>query len=125
MCLGTVDGQPCPARLHGKACAQISRGHAEIGCFTCSDCLSRKFAPGKSRDELTAEAIRSAEETMVLRLSQGAESTGASYSDYLRRQREYMDSVGLLGIGVMPSDDADVFQMFLSWLVLTRDKPCH
>ena len=33
VCLGRVDGWPCPAFLHGVACAQLKKGHASLGCF--------------------------------------------------------------------------------------------
>ena len=32
VCLGRVDGEPCPATLHGCACAQLKKGHASLGC---------------------------------------------------------------------------------------------
>ena len=46
VCLGRVDGNPCGARLHGVGCAQLTKGHASLGCFLCADCRVRKMFPG-------------------------------------------------------------------------------
>ena len=122
MCLGQVQGQRCPARLHGVACAQISRCHASLGCFTCPDCYLRKLSGGADPGSMPEGARATAEQTMLLRLSQGAEATGGSYSDFQMLERAFMASHGGLRGAVMPCDDSDVFMMFLSWLVIARDR---
>jgi len=118
VCLGVIGGQRCTARLHGVSCAQLTRGLAALGCFLCPDCYLRKQAPGTDPHEPPEEMRQVAEQTMPLRLSQGAEATGSSYSDFERLERDYMVSLGGFVGPVRPSDDSDVFMMFLSWLVL-------
>ena len=59
---------------------------------------------------------------MILELSTGAEATGASYSDFIRLENEFvLRIVGFTG-SIRPSDDEEVFKMFLSWLVVTRER---
>ena len=53
VCLGRVNGLPCAARLHGRKCAQLTKGHAGLGCFLCPDCRVRKLLP----DAEPAEAL--------------------------------------------------------------------
>merc|ERR1712070_982451 len=102
VCLGRVDGEPCPATLHGCACAQLKKGHASLGCFLCTDCRVRKL--GVVADVEAARSI--AETAMLVQMSSGAEATGASYFDFKTLEREFMASLGSLqGGGVMPSDD--------------------
>ena len=67
-----------------QRCAQLTRGHASLGCFTCADCRLRKLAPGADPASATPEARQVAEQTCLLELSTGAEAMGGSYSDYLR-----------------------------------------
>ena len=76
VCLGEVDGAPCPARLHGVRCAQITKGHAALGCFRGTSCRLRRLSPDTRLSDFPEEAVRVAEETMLLELSSGAEATG-------------------------------------------------
>ena len=123
ICLGRIDGNPCPARLHGVGCAQLKKGHASLGCFLCADCRVRKMLPGEDPGEAPESARDIAMTAMLIQLSSGAEATGASYFDYKRLEREFMASIGGLAAGgVLPSDDADVFIMFMCWLVCARDR---
>ena len=122
VCLGSVGGVPCPARLHGQRCAQLTRGHAALGCFTCADCRLRKLAPGADPASATPEARQVAEQTCLLELSTGAEATGGSYSDYLRLENEFVASVGSLAGTVRPSDDGEVFKMMMNWLVSSASR---
>ena len=59
---------------------------------------------------------------MLIQMSSGAEATGASYFDYQRLEREFMSSLGGLAGGVLPSDDPDVFIMFMCWVVCSKDR---
>eukprot|EP00966_Prymnesium_polylepis_P197137 4568647-Prymnesium_polylepis.1 len=37
-CYGTRAGAPCPSRVHGVRCAQITKGFVSLGVFLCPDC---------------------------------------------------------------------------------------
>ena len=122
VCLGVVDGAPCPARLHGVQCAQLTRGQAALGCFRCAACRMRCMAPGVDLNTLPPVALQTAEATMLLELSSGAEATGGSFHDVLRMQTEFMAGpAGIVG-SVMPLDDAEVFKMFLTWIVTSKER---
>ena len=36
VCLGMVNGAPCPARLHGMKCAQLVKGHTRLSDASCA-----------------------------------------------------------------------------------------
>ena len=57
VCLGMVDGAPCPARVHGQRCAQLIRGHASLGCFLCPQCRVREVYPGRDEADLPESAL--------------------------------------------------------------------
>ena len=108
--------------IHGMKCAQIVKGHASLGCFLCPDCRLRKARPGGDPSEAPKGARDIAMTAMLIKMSSGAEATGASYFDYIRLEREFMESVGGLAEGRLPSDDADVFIMFMCWLVCSKER---
>ena len=86
-------GRPgCQAKLHGKECAQISKGHAELGAFICPDCRMQSFDPDADVALMSEEAREAAENAMLLEMTTGAESTGATYSDLKNLEREFMES---------------------------------
>ena len=75
-------GKPgCQARIHGMACAQISKGHAELGAFTCTECRLQRIDPEADVAQMSAAARESAENAMLWEMTTGAESTGATYAD--------------------------------------------
>ena len=117
-------GRPgCTARVHGKSCAQISKGHAELGAFTCPDCRLRRFDPEADVAQMSSAARESAENAMLWEMTTGAESTGATYSDLKKLEREFMDARGGGSATCnMPTDDPEVFKMFLQWLVVDRGR---
>ena len=122
VCRGLVAGAPCEAKLHGRKCAQLPKGLAELGCFLCPDCRFRAMNPG-SDDAISDQARGICESAMLIEMSTGAEATGASYSDFKNLEREFMEAVGATGPNrVMPSDNAEVFKTFLNWLVNARDR---
>ena len=60
---------------------------------------------------------------MLIELTSGAEATGASYAEFKRLESEFALSLGvLLEEMVLPSDDAEVFKLFLIWFVTTRQR---
>ena len=122
ICLGRVGGAPCPARLHGRGCAQLTKGHASLGCFLCPKCRVREALPGAADADLPKSALEIAEVTMLVQMSTGAEATGASYFDYQRLEREFMESIGGLAGGVLPSDNHNVFMMFMCWIVTAKER---
>ena len=90
-----------------------------MGCFLCTDCRAKKLG----LEEITESARSIAETAMLIQMSSGAEATGASYYDYKSLEREFMASIGsLLPGGVMPSDDPDVFMMFMCWVVCSKER---
>ena len=122
ICLGRVNGAPCPARLHGRKCAQLTKGHASLGCFLCPQCRVRETRPGVAEEDMPAAALELATVTMLIQLSSGAEATGASYFDYQRLEREFMESIGGLAGGILPSDSHNVFLMFMCWIVTAKER---
>ena len=112
-CIGT-----CHRQLHGVKCAQITAGHALIGCFECADCQLESI--GAERP-YTEDAIRGAEETMLLILSRGAESSGAGFADWVKKEAEWALSVGG-GSVRLPSDHPTSLNLFFTWLVRDADR---
>ena len=121
VCLGGPPGSPCPATLHGVSCAQLTKGHASLGCFKCPTCRLRKLFP-HATPPFPPEAVKTAEETMLISLSAGAEATGSSYSDFKQLETAFVMSVGGLIGTVLPSDDPDVFMMFLDWMICSKER---
>ena len=110
-CIGS-----CHRQLHGVKCAQLSQGHATLAVFECHRCMLEKIAsPPFSED-----ALRNAEETMILGLSSGAEGTGAGYADFVKLEAEWALTFGAGANVTLPSDHETSLKMFLTWLV--RDK---
>ena len=122
MCVGRINGAPCPARLHGRKCAQITKGHAALGCFLCPDCRLREARPGEDPEGALPEAREMATIATLIQLSSGAEATGASYFDYKNLEREFMASTGGLVGSTLPSDSASVFITFMCWLVCKKER---
>jgi hypothetical protein len=58
--------------------------------------------------------------TMVLEMTQGAESKAGSYADYVRLAEEYVVSGGMAAAGgrlIMPHNSLGACKDFCSWLV--------
>lgn len=123
ICLGEIAGQPCPQRVHGVACLGLSRGHASLGCFRCTACFVRAMVPSVSSPDESHPSWRHAESTSMLEMSQGAEATGASWSDYIQLETAFVLGVGAVtGIEVLPRDSAAVFMCMLTWLVADKER---
>ena len=82
----------------------------------------REIYPGTEDADLPESALAIARITMLVQMSCGAEATGASYLDYQRLEKEFMESVGGLAGAVRPSDNANVFMIFMCWLVAAKEK---
>ena len=119
-CIGS-----CHRQLHGVKCAQITHGHAIIGCFECPDCRLRKiFGRTQSAAQPYPEAaIKDAEETMLLELSRGAEGTGSGYADYVQLESRWALDVGGGEKIKLPSDSPEALKLFLTWLVREAERP--
>ena len=112
----------CGRRLHVASCAGMGSGYAALGNFTCPECRLDKIVTGGARSE-TARAL--AARTMVLELGQGAESTGGSYSDYIKLEEAFVatHSGETSGGGiVLPRHNAEAFKNFISWMAMDRDR---
>ena len=58
---------------------------------------------------------------MIIELTTGAEASGKGFHDFKNLELEFLGSLGFLQpVMVLPSDDADVFMMFLGWLVTEK-----
>ena len=123
ICLGKVNGVACTARVHGVHCAQISKGHASLGCFKCPSCFARATDPA-AQPPFGGELLQIATVTSLRSMSRGAEATGGSYADFLRLEREFMASIGRAGLtgGVLPRDSPEVFMMWMIWLVTSKQR---
>jgi hypothetical protein len=113
-CVGT-----CHRKLHGIRCAQLSKGHAQLAVFECSDCMLRKVTGHEP--PYTEKAQKNAEETMILKLSRGAEKTGAGYSDLVALEAEWALDQGGQGVR-LPTDCEASLEMFLTWLVREKGR---
>ena len=130
VCLGSLLGSPlmgpCPARVHGVTCAQIASGFASLGVFRCSDCRLRSLMPSSVgvADFVFSDAARLAtERAMLLEMSAGAEQTGASFAEFKRLEAQFALSLGVLvGDIALPSDDPEVFKLFLAWVATTSGR---
>jgi len=110
----------CHRQLHGVKCAQITHGHAVIGCFECPDCqLAEIFGHDGPFPE---PARRDAEETMILTLSRGSEKTGSGYADFVNLQSEWALEYGG-GQLKLPVDNEKSLKLFLTWIVRQKDRP--
>ena len=122
----------CGISLHVATCAQLGKGYAALGNFTCVTCRMREVLqrPGES---LTEEQVRLrategfesvTERTMVLELSQGKEGTAAGYAEYTRLEEEYTMGMGLVLEGqlLLPRHSAGAFNNFCTWLTLDAER---
>ena len=82
VCRGLFEGAPCTARLHGRRCAQLPKGHAVLGCFLCPECRMRAMNPGQAVGDMPMAAREMCETAMLTEMSSGAEATGASFADF-------------------------------------------
>ena len=104
----------CHRSLHGVKCAQITHGHAVIGCFECPDCRLRKIF---QRDPPYPEsAVRDAE------LSRGAEKSGAGYADLVQFQSEWALEIGKGESIALPADSTAALKLFLTWIVRQKHR---
>ena len=112
----------CGRRLHMMQCAEVGKGYAAVGNFTCPQCRGAEMmAPGAEPTELV---LATAAQTMVMEMTQGAESTGASYAAYEALEERYTMGMGqtLDGQVVRPRHSEEAYKNFLTWMTLTADR---
>ena len=124
----------CGRSLHVETCAQMGKGYAALGNFTCVDCRindpSNPILKASSDEAPTPDAAKVHElttRTMVLELEQGAETTAAGYSEFVRLEEEYASGMGLTLDGqggnlVMPRHSSGAFKNFMIWLSQDADR---
>lgn len=107
----------CGRSLHLVACANVGKGYAALGNFTCVEC--RLTASGVDPPSASTElrAVNSA--TMMLELTQGAESTAAGYADYVALEERYVLGMGMVLDGdtvVLPRNNLTSFKNMMTWM---------
>jgi hypothetical protein len=122
----------CGVRLHVATCAQLGKGFAALGNFTCAACRLRsslaRAGEVLSRGDVLARAspdlLSVAERTMVLELSQGKEGTAAGYAEYTRLEEEYARGMGLVLDGelILPRHSEEAFKNFCTWFALDAER---
>jgi len=116
----------CGRTLHVESCAQLGRGYAALGNFTCPECRLGVLGVDPVGEGTESPLRRTVTRTMVLELGQGKEATTAGYAEYVRLEERYAMGMGkLLDDGFqMPRHSAASFQNFLTWFVLDADRAC-
>ena len=113
----------CYRSLHVEVCAQMGKGYAALGNFTCPECRLAKIM---DRPEEASERLREVvSRTMVLELGQGKETTAASYAEYTRLEELYVQGMGqvLDGGGLkLPRHSPEAFKNFCTWMVINEER---
>ena len=110
-CLG------CHRQLHGVTCAELSRGFASLGCFTCHVCrLSQQFPGAPAGYVFSDAAVRAKERDMLFEMVTAQEATGASFADYASLKVRYLTSLNEVAESQSPEDSEEAFKSFLHWL---------
>ena len=118
VCLGG-----CGRRLHLVSCAGVGAGFAALGNFTCPECRMDRMVPiGEERNDRTYALCA---RTMLLEMTQGSESTSASYADYEKLEEEFVTTHSSRPEGggiLLPRHSEESFKNFVSWMALDRDR---
>ena len=107
----------CGRSLHLVSCAQVGKGFAALGNFTCVECR----LTASCVDPLTASVDnrRVNAETMMLELTQGAEATAAGYADYVALEERYVLGMGMVTDGpglILPRNNLTSFKNMMTWM---------
>ena len=112
----------CGRSLHMLSCAEVGRGYAALGAFTCQHCRGRRLmAVGRPTPAVLARAAK----TMVLEMTQGAESTAGSYAEYVRLAEEYASGDGLQAAGgrlLLPHANVEACKNFITWYATEKNR---
>ena len=115
----------CGAMLHVATCAQMGKGFAALGNFTCHTCrLQQVMASGDAADA-SEEVVDRVMRTLVLELGQGREATAASYAEYTRLEEKYALGLGQVLDGGrlnLPRHNEESFKNFLTWLAMDEQR---
>ena len=112
----------CGRTLHMLTCARVGKGYAALGNFRCPSCRAKEMV---AEGEPTEAVLRRAAKTMVLEMTQGAESTAGSYAEYVRLAEEYASGSGMAQTGgrlMMPHDSLEACKDFVTWLTLEDER---
>lgn len=118
----------CGRFLHMVECAEMGKGYAALGNFTCVECRLQMVSTDVQA--VTIEQRRTLGITMVLELSQGSESTAAGFADYESLESRYVMGMGTVMDGGgrerpilrLPRHNAECFKNFLTWLATDADR---
>jgi hypothetical protein len=112
----------CGRSLHLLSCAQVGKGYAALGKFTCHHCIG---AAVLESGVLTEAQVKVNKVTMFFEMTQGAEATAGSYAEYARLEEQYASGAGMLVSGgrlAMPHSSDLAFKNFLSWFVTDAER---
>jgi hypothetical protein len=114
----------CGRGLHVEACAQLARGYAVLGNFTCGECRLVAEGADPTREGEESPLRRTVVYTMMLELGQGKEATTGGYAAYVKLEERYVLGMGqVLDGGLLrPRDSAASFKNFVTWFVLIADR---
>ena len=112
----------CGRSLHVATCGQLGKGFAALGNFTCVEC--RLAVQMDDVSLATPKMVETNQKTMILELSQGKESTAATYADYTQLEEKYVLGMGAVldGSFRLPRHSSESFKNFLTWMSLDAER---
>ena len=115
----------CGRHLHVATCAQMGKGFAALGNFTCADCRLKSLV--KEGTQVHPDFRVTVEKTMILELGQGAEASAAGFANYVRLEDEYVRGSGKVLDGgggglILPRSNPEAFKNFMTWMALDTER---
>jgi hypothetical protein len=112
----------CGRSLHMLTCAQVGKGYAALGRFTCPHCVAEATVEG---DVVNAVQLDLCARTMMCEMTQGAEATAGGYADFVNLCEEYATGLGRhlsAGRMVMPYRSLLALKNFATWMTFDDDR---
>ena len=102
----------CPRGLHVAECASLGTARAALGVLKCMYCRCEEMAPNR---EPTESLLRTATQSMLVHLSQGAETTAKVVADFNRLEQQFVLEKNLSSLeGSLPRHNAESLINFLT-----------
>ena len=109
-----VKCQTCDRSLHFAECGDLGTARAKLGVLRCMFCRAQAMVATR---EVTETLLQTAARTMILELTQNAETTAAGYSDFDQLERRFVLEHGLEGDrALLPRHSREAFLNFLTWM---------